>query len=59
MRDKGFFALKTQKEGGGKEFSTHAVSLILSSKISTQSFDSNATVAEPNSLGPGELLARY
>lgn len=58
MRDKGFFALKIPKEWGGKEFSTHAVSLILC-KISTQSFDANATVAVPNSLGPGELLARY
>lgn len=58
MRDKGFFALKIPKEWGGKSFSTHAVSLILC-KISTQSFDANATVAVPNSLGPGELLARY
>lgn len=58
MRDKGFFALKIPKEWGGKEFSTHAVSLILC-KLSTQSFDANATVAVPNSLGPGELLARY
>jgi len=58
MRDKGFFALKIPKEWGGKGFSTHAVSLILC-KLSTQSFDANATVAVPNSLGPGELLARY
>jgi len=58
MRDKGFFALKISKEWGGKGFSTHAVSLILC-KLSTQSFDANATVAVPNSLGPGELLARY
>lgn len=58
MRDKGFFAMKIPKEWGGKGFSTHAVSLILC-KLSTQSFDANATVAVPNSLGPGELLARY
>jgi alkylation response protein AidB-like acyl-CoA dehydrogenase len=58
MRDEGFFALKIPKEWGGKEFSTHAVSQILC-KLSTQSFDANATVAVPNSLGPGELLARY
>jgi len=58
MRDEGFFALKIPKEWGGKGFSTHAVSLILC-KLSTQSFDANATVAVPNSLGPGELLARY
>jgi alkylation response protein AidB-like acyl-CoA dehydrogenase len=58
MRDNGFFALKIPKEWGGKGFSTHAVSQILV-KLSTQSFDANATVAVPNSLGPGELLARY
>jgi alkylation response protein AidB-like acyl-CoA dehydrogenase len=58
MRDNGFFALKIPKEWGGKGFSTHAVSQILV-KLSTQSFDANATVAVPNSLGPGELLVRY
>jgi acyl-CoA dehydrogenase len=58
MRDQGFFALKIPKEWGGKGFSTHAVSQILV-KLSTQSFDANATVAVPNSLGPGELLVRY
>jgi len=58
MRDEGFFALKIPKEWGGKGFSTHAVSAILC-KLSTQSFDANATVAVPNSLGPGELLVRY
>lgn len=58
MRDEGFFALKIPKEWGGKGFSTHAVSQILV-KLSTQSFDANATVAVPNSLGPGELLVRY
>lgn len=58
MRDEGFFALKIPKEWGGKGFSTHAVSQVLC-KLSTQSFDANATVAVPNSLGPGELLARY
>mmetsp|Transcript_26993 Transcript_26993/g.30257 ORF Transcript_26993/g.30257 Transcript_26993/m.30257 type:complete len:818 (+) Transcript_26993:98-2551(+) len=58
MRNEGFFALKIPTEWGGKGFSTHAVSQILC-KLSTQSFDANATVAVPNSLGPGELLARY
>mmetsp|Transcript_121008 Transcript_121008/g.336988 ORF Transcript_121008/g.336988 Transcript_121008/m.336988 type:complete len:799 (+) Transcript_121008:55-2451(+) len=58
MRDKGFFALKIPKEWGGKGFSTHAVSAILA-KLATHCFDANATVAVPNSLGPGELLARY
>jgi len=58
MRDEGFFALKIPKEWGGKGFSTHAVSQILV-KLATHCFDANATVAVPNSLGPGELLVRY
>ena len=58
MRDQGFFALKIPKEWGGKGFSTHAVSAILA-KLATHCFDANATVAVPNSLGPGELLVRY
>lgn len=58
MRDHKFFAMKIPKEWGGLGFSTHAVSQILA-KLATQCFDANATVAVPNSLGPGELLARY
>jgi len=58
MRNEGFFALKIPKEWGGKEFSTHAVSQVLV-KLATHCFDANATVAVPNSLGPGELLVRY
>jgi acyl-CoA dehydrogenase len=58
MRSEGFFALKIPKEWGGLQFSTHAVSQILA-KLATHCFDANATVAVPNSLGPGELLARY
>lgn len=58
MRDERFFAMKIPKEWGGLEFSTHAVSLILA-KLATHCFDANATVAVPNSLGPGELLVRY
>lgn len=58
MRSKGFFALKIPKEWGGKGFSTHAVGTILA-KLATRCFDANATVAVPNSLGPGELLVRY
>jgi alkylation response protein AidB-like acyl-CoA dehydrogenase len=58
MRDEGFFGLKIPKEWGGKGFSTNAVSRVLA-KLGTQSSDANATVAVPNSLGPGELLARY
>jgi acyl-CoA dehydrogenase len=58
MRDDGFFALKIPKEWGGKGFSTHAVSKVLC-KLGTHCMDANATVAVPNSLGPGELLVRY
>lgn len=58
MRDEKFFGLKIPKEWGGKGFSTNAVSRILA-KLGTHSSDANATVAVPNSLGPGELLVRY
>ena len=58
MRDMGFFSMKIPKEWGGKGFSTHAVSTVLA-KIATHCPDANATVAVPNSLGPGELLVRY
>ena len=52
------FSSNLTKEWGGLGFSTHAVSCVLA-KLATQCFDANATVAVPNSLGPGELLARY
>lgn len=58
MRDEKFFGMKIPKEWGGLGFSTHAVSQVLA-KLATHCFDANATVAVPNSLGPGELLARY
>ena len=58
MRKEGFFAMKIPVEWGGKGFSTAAVSAVLA-KLGTRSSDANATVAVPNSLGPGELLVRY
>merc|ERR1712232_1176223 len=58
MRSEGFFGMKIPKQWGGKGFSTKAVSMVLS-KTGAHSFDANATVAVPNSLGPGELLVRY
>mmetsp|Transcript_1803 Transcript_1803/g.5440 ORF Transcript_1803/g.5440 Transcript_1803/m.5440 type:complete len:776 (+) Transcript_1803:103-2430(+) len=58
MRRKGFFALKIPKEWGGKGFSTAATSAVLV-KLGSASSDLSATVAVPNSLGPGELLVRY
>jgi acyl-CoA dehydrogenase len=58
MRNEKFFGMKIPKEWGGLGFSTEAVSRVLA-KLATQCFDANATVAVPNSLGPGELLVRY
>jgi len=58
MRDEKFFGMKIPREWGGLGFSTCAVSAVLA-KLATQCFDANATVAVPNSLGPGELLVRY
>lgn len=58
MRNERFFGMKIPQEWGGLGFSTHAVSQVLA-KLATQCFDANATVAVPNSLGPGELLVRY
>ena len=58
MRDEKFFGMKIPKEHGGLGFSTHAVSQVLA-KLATHCFDANATIAVPNSLGPGELLVRY
>lgn len=58
MRDEKFLGMKIPKEWGGLGFSTAAVSAVLA-KLATHCFDANATVAVPNSLGPGELLVRY
>ena len=58
MRDEKFLGMKIPKEWGGLGFSTQAVSQVLA-KLATHCFDANATVAVPNSLGPGELLVRY
>jgi len=58
MRSERFFGMKIPKEWGGLGFSTQAVSTVLA-KLATHCFDANATVAVPNSLGPGELLVRY
>lgn len=58
MRNERFFGMKIPKEWGGLGFSTHAVSAVLA-KTGGHCFDANATIAVPNSLGPGELLVRY
>ena len=36
----------------------HAVSCVLA-KLATQCFDTNATIAMPNLLGPGDFLVQY
>lgn len=58
IRDEKFFSMKIPKEWGGLGFSSQAVSLILA-KLGSHCADAAATVAVPNSLGPGELLVRY
>mmetsp|Transcript_4940 Transcript_4940/g.14551 ORF Transcript_4940/g.14551 Transcript_4940/m.14551 type:complete len:787 (-) Transcript_4940:414-2774(-) len=58
LRTKGFFALKIGEAWGGMGFSAYAVSKILR-KVQSASPNAGATVAVPNSLGPGELLIAY
>lgn len=54
----GFFGMIIPKAYGGKGFSAHGHSQVIT-KISTRSGSASATVSVPNSLGPGELLMRY
>ncbi len=58
LKDKGFFGLIIPKEYGGKDFSPYAQSRVMS-KIATRSLTAAVTAMVPNSLGPGELLAKY
>lgn len=58
LRQKGFFSLIIPKEFGGKDFSPYAQSRVMS-KIATRSLTCAVTAMVPNSLGPGELLAKY
>lgn len=58
LKDKGFFSLIIPKEYGGKDFSPYAQSRVMS-KIATRSLTAAVTAMVPNSLGPGELLAKY
>jgi alkylation response protein AidB-like acyl-CoA dehydrogenase len=53
-----FFSLIIPKEFGGRQFSSHANSTIVS-KIATRSNSAGVTVMVPNSLGPGELITHY
>ena len=58
MRRKGFFSMKIKTEWGGLGFSAYAVSRVLR-VVQSRSPSAGATVAVPNSLGPGELLECY
>ncbi len=50
--------MKILIEWGDLEFSTNSFACVLR-KLASQCFDTNTTMAVPNSLGPGELLVRY
>lgn len=57
-KKEGFFGMIIPKKYGGKGFTAHGHSQVIT-KISTRSGSASATVSVPNSLGPGELLLRY
>jgi alkylation response protein AidB-like acyl-CoA dehydrogenase len=57
-KKQGFFGMIIPKKYGGKGFSAHGHSQVIT-KIGTRSTAASATVSVPNSLGPGELLLRY
>jgi len=58
LREHGFFGLIIPEEFGGKAFSPYAQSRVMS-KIASRSITAAVTAMVPNSLGPGELLAKY
>jgi alkylation response protein AidB-like acyl-CoA dehydrogenase len=58
IRQKGFLGMIISKEYGGKGFSAHGHAVVVQ-KISSKSQSVGVSVMVPNSLGPGELLARY
>ena len=58
IKDKRFLSLIIPEEFGGLHFSPYAQSRIVS-KIASRSSVAAVTVMVPNSLGPGELLAKY
>lgn len=58
LKANGFFSLIIPKEYGGRDFSAYAQSRTMS-KIATRSLTTAVTAMVPNSLGPGELLAKY
>jgi acyl-CoA dehydrogenase len=58
VAEKGFLGMLISKEHGGLGFSPQAQSLIIG-KIASRCPDVAVIVMVPNSLGPGELIARY
>ena len=58
LKKEKFFGMIIKKEYGGLGFTAHGHSLVVT-KIASRSGSTAVTVMVPNSLGPGELLARY
>jgi acyl-CoA dehydrogenase len=58
IKERGFLGMSIAKEYGGLGFSAYAHSQVMT-KLATHSGTVAVTVMVPNSLGPGELLARY
>jgi acyl-CoA dehydrogenase len=58
IKERGFLGMGIAKEYGGLGFSAYAHSEVMT-KLATHSGTVAVTVMVPNSLGPGELLARY
>jgi alkylation response protein AidB-like acyl-CoA dehydrogenase len=58
IKQKGFLGMIIPKEYGGKQFSAHGHSMVIT-KLATRSPPAAVTVCVPNSLGPAELLLRY
>ncbi|KAG7399671.1 hypothetical protein PHYBOEH_008314 [Phytophthora boehmeriae] len=58
IKEKGFLGMIIPKEYGGKQFSAHGHSVVIT-KLATRSATAAVSVCVPNSLGPAELLLRY
>lgn len=58
LKNKGFFAFIVPKKYGGVDFSSAAISRIVST-VGAKSFAAACTVMVPNSLGPGKLLMKF
>jgi acyl-CoA dehydrogenase len=58
IKSRGFLSMIIPKQYGGLEFGRYAQSSVLI-KLASRSIVLCTTVAVPNSLGPGELLAHY